>query len=120
MKFLARVESDCIRWNAMKKGSRQMVSVANKLYRTDDRIQIKDCKSADAVVFYPVDSTQPIMPYPVFIDPDTTIAYMDSAKQSGNKKSIWMNLTPSHLMEYLGVATVVLVLIYSFLLHGGA
>lgn len=119
MKFLARVECDKVRLYALKKGPRQMVSAASRLYRLDDSIMCKDIRSGDAIAFYGIDSTQPWCPEPVLVDPDITKALIDSAKLAGSKKTIWGNLTPGHLSQYLTAVIIAGALIYGFLVGGG-
>lgn len=118
MKHLVRLECDRIKIYRLKKGPRQMVSVTSRLYRMDDWIMIKDLRTGDAMAFYDIDDTQPWMVKPTLVDPDMTRALIDSAKLSGSKKSIWANLQPGHLMEYLTVVIVAGALIYGFLVGG--
>lgn len=119
MKILCRVECDRIRVYKLKRGPRQMVSLASRLYRIDDRYMVKDIRTDQCMIIYDIDSTQPYMVEPEPVDPDYTRALIDSAKMSGNKKSIWMNLSGSKLMEYMTVFIVAGALLYGFLLKGG-
>ena len=115
MKYLVRLEADRIKVFRLKKGPRQMVSLASRLYRVDDHLMIKDMSSDDCMVFYDIDSTQPYMVDPEVVDPDITRAYIDSAKLSGNKRSIWTSLNPSKAWEWLTIIAVVGALLYGFL-----
>lgn len=119
MKALCRLECDTVRIFKLKKGPRQMVSANSRLYRIDDELMVKDVRTGDCYAFYDIDSTQPYSSQPILVDPDFTRALIDSAKLAGNKKSIWMNVSGSKLMEYLTVAVVVGALIYGFLVGGG-
>lgn len=119
MKNLIRIECDTIRVFRLKKGPRQMISTASRLYRIDDRYMIKDEKTDNCYIIYDIDETQPYMIRPEPMDPDFTRALIDSAKLSGNKRSIWMNLNPSKLWQYLTVAIVCGALLYGFLANGG-
>lgn len=119
MKALCRLECDCIRVFKLKKGPRQMVSASSRLYRIDDEYMVKDVRTGDCFCFYDIDSTQPYCTRPVLVDPDFTKALIDSAKLAGNKKSIWINLSGSKLMEYLTVVIVCGALLYGFLVGGG-
>jgi len=118
-KYLCRIECDHIAIFKLKKGPRQMVSVSSRLYRMDDCYMTKDLVSDDAMMFYEIDDTQPIMVEPKIVDPDMTRALIDSAKLSGSKKSIWSNISGSHLMEYMTVIIVCGALLYGFLVSGG-
>lgn len=118
MKYLVRIEADRVKAFKLKKGPRQMVSLASRLYRVDDRLMIKDEKSDDCIVVYDIDDTQPYMVDPEVVDPDITRAYIDSAKLSGNKRTIWTNLNPSKAWEWLTVIAVVGALLYGFLVVG--
>lgn len=119
MKSLIRIDCDRIRAYKLKKGPRQMVSIAGRLYRVDDRFMAKDSKTDHAMIFYEIDSTQPLMMVPRVIDPDMTKVFIDSSKIAGTKKSLWMNLSGSKMMEYLTVAIVIGAILYGFLVGGG-
>lgn len=94
-----------------------MVTVNSRLYRIDDGLMCKDVRSGDAAVFYRIDDTQPILPRLCsrVIDPDLTRAQIDSAKMSGNKKSIWANLSGVKWSEVLTPLIIVVALAYAFL-----
>lgn len=78
-----------------------MVSTAGRLYRVDDRLMVKDQASSDCLAIYEIDGTQPIMPSPEYVDPDSTRIYIDSAKLAGTKKKVWVNLDKSIIMPAL-------------------
>lgn len=119
MKFLIRVEPDIVRTNKLKRGNRSMVSVYSKLYPVFNHIMVQDDRSDCCYAIYPSDDTQPLMPEPVFLDPDYTIALIDSAKNSGGKKSIWANLTGGKLTSYMTVVVIAVALLWGFLSAGG-
>lgn len=119
MKNLVRIECDKITFYKLKKGPRQMVSVASRLYRIDDNVMVKDVKTSNAYIFYEIDQTQPLHILPVILDPDLTRVYIDSAKLAGNKKSIWMNLSGSKLMEYLTFVIAGGAILWGLLSSGG-
>lgn len=119
MKFLMRIEADNVRTNKLKRGNRTMVSIYSKLYRVDNELLVRDDKSDHCIAIYPADDTQPLLPTPVLVDPDMTCVLIDSAKNNGSKKSVWINLTGSKLMEYFTVIIVAGALLYGFLLKGG-
>lgn len=96
-----------------------MVSIYSKLYKVSNDVLVKDLKSADCIAFYNADETQPLMPEPYKVDPDFLITLMDSAKNSGGRRSIWSNITPSKVMAWMVPITVVFALIYGFLAQGG-
>lgn len=101
MKYLCRLEKDRIKFYRFKRKSRQMVSVAYRLYRVDDRYMVKDTMSADCLAVYEIEGTQPFGPSPEYVDPDSTRVYIDSAKLAGNKKRIWGSLDTSKIMPIL-------------------
>lgn len=117
MKFLARIECNQIRFIKIKK-SGALVTIQGRLYRADDRYYVKDYLSGDAMRFQRIDSTQIIDNAGTYIDPDMTRIISDSAKLSGNKKKIWLNLDSSKLWQYLTIIAVVGSLIYGFLVMG--
>lgn len=119
MKFLLRVDGDNYKANRLKKGNRTMVSVYGHLYRVDNFLMVKDVRSDQCLAIYPVDDTQPLCPEPVFVDPDMTCAFIDSAKNNGTKKSTWINLTASKLMEYMTVIVAAGAILWGVLANGG-
>lgn len=116
-KYLTIVECDKITVRRMRRGSRQMVSVNGRLYRTDDDIMIRDIDSGDAMAIYPVDDTQPLHPAAPLVDPDMTRALIDSAKIGGNKKRIWVDLDDitGKVMQILAAIIIIGALVMSFL-----
>lgn len=118
-KYFARFEADRVRIFRLKKGPRQCVTILSKLYRTDEPLMVRDTKTDDVMVFYNVDETQPLMPYPVLVDPDETIALMDSAKAVGNKKAMWAYIGGSNMWQYFTAIIIVGALLYGFLAAGG-
>lgn len=96
-----------------------MVTVYSKLYKVSNDVLVKDLRSEDCIAFYNADETQPLMPEPYLVDPDFLITLMDSAKNSGGKKSIWSNITPNKLMAWMVPFIVVFALLYGFLLQAG-
>lgn len=119
MKYLCRIEKDHITIFKMKRKSRQMVSIASRLYRTDDDIALKDQKSEDAMYFYPIDSTQPLLLEPRLVDPDYTRALIGSAKYSGNQKKIWGFIDGGQLKKMMVPLIVVACIVYGFIMGGG-
>ena len=115
MKYLVRVECDRVSFIKIKKSAKALVTVNGRLYRNDDSFYIKDYLSSDAMRFQNIDSSQILSNRPVFIDQDMTRAFADSAKLSGNKRRVWLNLDGGNLWKYLAAAAVVFSLIYGFL-----
>lgn len=118
MKYLCRIEKDRITIFKIKRKSRQMVSHASRLYRTDDALAIKDIQSADAMYFYQIDSTQPLLLEPKLVDPDFTRALIGSAKYSGNQKRIWGYLDAGNLKKMMVPIIVLACLGYGFVMGG--
>lgn len=96
-----------------------MISASSRLYRIDDKYMFKDTKTDMCYIIYDIDETQPYMIEPEPLDPDFTRALIDSAKLSGNKKSIWANLSTSKAWEFLTIAIVAGALLYGVLVNGG-
>ena len=116
MKLLARIECDKVRVYRMKKGPRQMVTVASRLYRIDDNLMLKDTKTDEAMIIYDIDETQPWGVRPQLVNPDMTRALIDSAKLAGNKAKVWAVLDGSKIMNYLTAAIVAGALLYGVLI----
>lgn len=118
MKFLFRLESDRIKVYRIKKGPRQMVTVAGRLYRLDDDLMVKDVRCDQSAAFYNIDSTQPILPMLASrpVDPDITRAYIDSAKNAGSTKTIWASLSSGNMTKWMTPLIVAVALAYGFLM----
>lgn len=119
MKRFIRVEKDAIRCYRLKKGQRQMVTIAGRLYRCDDDLFLRDLNTTDCAIIYEIDSTQPIMHRARLVNPDMTRAYIDSAKLSGNKKNIWSSLTGAKTWQYLTVGAIIFAIVYGFIIGSG-
>lgn len=117
-KYMAVVEINRIRFYKMKKSARPLVTIGGRLYPNDDVYYVKDVKSATAMRFQRIDSTQIMANKPVFIDPDLTRAKIDSMKLANSKKKLWLNLDSSKLWQYLTAIAIVGSLIYGFLVMG--
>lgn len=118
-KSFIRIEADRIRVFRLKKGPRQMVTINSRLYRIDDDYFLSDKRTGDAIIIYRIDSTQPIMQKPTYIDPDMTRAYIDYAKIGRNKKRIWSNLTASKITNAIVPALIIGGVIYGVMMGGG-
>lgn len=118
MKYLCRLEKDRIKFYRLKKGPRQMVSVAGRLYRTDDRLMVKDTQSSDCLSIYEIEQTQPTLPSPHYVDPDSTRVYIDSAKLAGTKTKVWASLDTSSILPILLFLIVGGTVLMNFLQEG--
>lgn len=114
-KYFARIEADRVRIFKLKKGVRQMVTINSRLYRIDDEFMLKDKRSGDAMIIYPIDSTQPLLPKARLIDPDMTRAYIDYAKIGKNRKRIWESFDVKHFERILIPVLIVGGILWGFL-----
>lgn len=114
-KYFARIEADRVRIFKLKKGVRQMVTINSRLYRIDDEFMLKDKRSGDAMIIYPIDSTQPLLPKARLIDPDMTRAYIDYAKIGKNRKRIWESFDVKHFERILVPVLIVGGILWGFL-----
>lgn len=114
-KYFARIEADRVRIFKLKKGVRQMVTINSRLYRIDDEFMLKDKRSGDAMIIYPIDSTQPLLPKAKLIDPDMTRAYIDYAKIGKNRKRIWESFDVKHFERILVPVLIVGGILWGFL-----
>lgn len=119
MKYLVRIEKDRITVHKMKKGPRQMVSIASRLYVVTDDLAIKDIESNAAMYFYGIDDTQPMTANATLVDPDRTRALIRSAQIGGNRKRSWASLDANKALQWLASVAIVGSLLYGFLLYGG-
>lgn len=117
-KYIARMEINRILFIKVKKKAKALVTVDGRLYPNDDQFYLKDVNWMDAIRFQRIDSTQVIMGRPVYVDPDRTRAISDSAKLSGNKKKIWLNLDSGNLWKWLAIIALGGSLLYGFMTMG--
>lgn len=115
MKNFVRIEADRVRVFKLKKGPRQMVTINSRLYRIDDEFMLSDKFTGDAMIFYNIDSTQPIMHRATFIDPDMTRAYIDYAKIGKSRKRIWQNIDGKTIYKMIVPISIAAGLIYGFI-----
>lgn len=115
VKYFCRLEADRVRIFKLKKGPRQMVTINGRLYRIDDRFMLRDKSSGDAMIIYPIDSTQPILPRAKLIDPDMTRAYIDYAKIGKSRKKIWQSFDIKHFERILIPVLIVGGILWGFL-----
>lgn len=92
-----------------------MVTINSRLYRIDDEFMLKDKRSGDAMIIYPIDSTQPLLPKARLIDPDMTRAYIDYAKIGKNRKRIWESFDVKHFERILVPVLIVGGILWGFL-----
>lgn len=112
MKFIIREESDRFRILRMKRGTRSMITIDNRLYRTDDELFSRDPKTSDAFIQYPVSSTQPVLYKEEYVSTEETRLWILSGKLVGNVKKKIANLNPDKIMGYLPVFIVGAVLVW--------
>lgn len=96
-----------------------MISLFARLYNIDDRLFTNDQISTDCMVIYDINGTQPHLSKPVFVDPNKTRAFIDSAKAAGNRRKIWANISGIDWYKYLAVIAVAGSLLYAFITNGG-
>lgn len=106
-KYIARIETDRIKWFRIKKAERELVTLHSRLYSNADKLYVKDCHSSDAVMVKPIDSNQVAKPRPVLVDPNMLRAKIMSKEISGNKKKAWLNFDASKIwMFFIGAIVV--------------
>ncbi len=118
-KKIVRIEADQISCRKLTRKPYQMVSLFGRLYRLDDDFFIHDRKSNDCFIVYDLNGTQPHMTKPEYIDPNMTRAYIDSAKISGSKKSMWGRIGGIDWYKILVPIAIVGSLVYGFMMNGG-
>ena len=117
-KYLVRIETDCITWFKVKKPTREMLGLHDRLYDNADKLYVKDKHSSDAVMIKPIDSNQVGKPVPVYVNPNDIRAKIMSKEISGGKKKSWLNFDASKLPMYLIGAIIVGVVAYTILTGG--
>lgn len=98
----------------LSKDIRPMTTVRHRLFRTDEKYQIKVKTKNETFVPYAVDATSPISTTDTieWVDPNETMAYIDIALMNGGRGISKLNGLASIKMEWLiyGIIGVVILL----------
>lgn len=100
------------------KDTRPLTRVRRRLYRTDERLMLKNVAGDDEVVIYDVDSTQPYGNEDEYLDPDETMCMIDIGKKSRNKNVSTLGSLSSMNPNIIMYAIVGILVVYS-LISGG-
>lgn len=110
-KKLLLIEGRTVKAYNLGKASRAMTIVRQRLFRTDDRLFWCDFEGPDSIIIYDLDSTQPYGTGTKYLDPDTTMAFIDIAR-TNHKKNVGLISTINSLngmtFVYIAVAIVIL------------
>lgn len=104
-KYVAIRDGRSIKKYNISKITNPMTIIRNHLYRLDEQMFHLDRGSGDAIMFTDLDSTQFYGDGKVYIDPNETMAILDTAPD-GAKKEVkrWNNLTDGGGMTYIYMA----------------
>lgn len=112
MKYFIRKEADKIRIYSLKKGTRQIVSIKDRAYGTDDQLFYRDPKTSDAYVLYDIDDSQPYRHTEIYY-PTRNLSILNvSSKAANNRRKRFINLTGDKLYTYFGAVIVGGALLY--------
>ena len=118
MKYFIRKEVDHYTFYPMKKGARQLLSLAKRLYSVDDRLFYRDPKTSDAYVMYDIDDLQPYGHEPMYLNTEMLRVQILSSNIANTKKDHTLRIDGSKIEKYLGSIIVIGALAYC-LLKGG-
>lgn len=110
-KFLCLIEGRTIKKYMLGKTGRPLTAVRSHLFRTDDKIFIHDRMSAESLLFYDLESTQPYSDGDLEVDSDKTMALIDIARTNGKRNvSVLGALSGLNPMTfiYIAIAGVIL------------
>jgi len=85
-KKLGIMTKSAIFFYSVRKTLKPIVEINNRIYRIDDELFLSQTDGPNSLLFYRMDSTQPLGPGE-FLDPDETKLYIDSMKRSKKKPS---------------------------------
>lgn len=109
-KSIAIIEGRTIRRHTISKWGRPMCVIDRRLYRTDDDLFLVDRRSADAMIVYDVDGTQPYGVGDV-VENDVTMAMIDiarSGKKGGQVTIIHELIANPMVLIYGAIAGIIL------------
>ena len=117
-KYVVRIETDYVTWFKVKKPTREMLGLHDRLYDNADKLYVKDKHSSDAIMVKQIDSNQVGKPRAVYVNPNDTRAIIMSKEIAGTKKKSWLNFDASKIPMYLIGAIIVGVVAYTILTGG--
>lgn len=90
--FLVTLTKECVVFRKLKKGSRPLTVVNNRLYRVDDDLAWSDVSSETTLIPYDLDEQQP-WGDGEYLDPEYTKVMIDSLKLGKGKVDKLSNWT---------------------------
>lgn len=110
-KYVAIIEGRSIKKYNLSKITLPMTVIRNHLYRTDERFFHLEKGGDQSIEFVDLENTQ-IYGVPEYINPDETIAVLDTAPNLKGKVAIWNRLFDGGGMNFIYVALGVIMVIY--------
>lgn len=110
-KYLAIIEGRGIKKYNLSKITLPMTTIRSHLYRTDERLFHLDKGSDQAIEFVELENTQ-VYGDGEYLNPDETIAVLDTAPSLNKKVANWSSLTNGGGMNFIYMALGVIMVIY--------
>lgn len=114
--LVIRTQSELV-WLRISKNARPLTLWKGRLFRTDERLMVRDKAGKNEVVLYDIDGIEPYGAS-IMVDPDETMALIDIAKTNKGRsvsKIDALNRLDSKVYMY---AIVGIVLVYALLTGG--
>lgn len=111
-KYLAIMEGRTIKRYNMDRITLPLTAVRQHLYRTDDHLFHKERGSNVSIEFVELENTQ-TWGDGQYLDPDETIAILDTAPSVKAKVATWSKLTNGGGMNFVYLALGVIMIIYT-------
>lgn len=111
-KYLAIIEGRGIKKYNLSKINAPMTIVRKHLYRTDEHLFHLDKGGEVAIEFVELESTQVFGDGKTYVDPDETIAILDTAPNLKKKVAVWNRLTDGGGMPFIYVALGIIMMVY--------
>ena len=118
MKYFIRKESDKFRVYKLKRGTRQIVSIADRAYGTDDWLFYRDPETSDSYMMNDIDDSQPYRHTEIYYPTRDLMILNLSSKAANNRKKRFIDMSGDKIYTYLGIIIVVFGLAW-YIVGGG-
>lgn len=110
-KKLGIVTKNTIRFFNIKKTTKPIAEINDRIYRIDDTLFISQSDAANSILLYQMDAAQP-MGHGEFLDPDLTKAYIDSMKRGKKKPSKMSDFSLQKFIPIIIIVAVIMSFVY--------
>lgn len=105
-RYLVTATKSGVVFRKMKKGTRPMAIVNNRLYRVDDKLAWQDDRSNNSIIYYDIDEQQPYGDGS-YLDPESTKIHIDSMKLGKGKVSTLTDFSMDKIITVVMIGVII-------------